>query len=419
MCVATVGTGVACQYIGRTSPAAQRAADVVAKAATLPGQSTGVFTPAHQTFGSAVNDFFWVKPDASQPIEFPHKIHVEKEHQAARRTVTRAVTKGPRAGLPSVNTCLVCHASIATDKPLIKQITAMRKRGSTSPGSASTVTREQAHVRFNHAPHIRAKVECATCHGDIAQQTRRPAQRQPAHGLLRELPSREASAERVPHMSLLGRRSPTLAGMRATRWIDALSSSSPQSPARARRLRAAAIPSTSSSASFRKTRWARHRRVEAERLSAVRERLRSDRPRDGRRRRGRSRRPGGRHPNGRRQETRREPGPSGQPGPPVLARPGGDPGHVSPRSHHTSAEAQRRARHGQLRRSTLGRCGEGTRVDSSTRSAAPESENARVCARAGARGSVRPRRQFLSSSARRRRSSTRSSATTCCGGRTG
>jgi len=26
-------------------------------------------------------------------------------------------------------------------------------------------------VRFNHAPHVRAKVECATCHGDVAKQT--------------------------------------------------------------------------------------------------------------------------------------------------------------------------------------------------------------------------------------------------------
>jgi hypothetical protein len=30
---------------------------------------------------------------------------------------------------------------------------------------------KEAHVRFDHAPHIRAKVECSTCHGDIAQQT--------------------------------------------------------------------------------------------------------------------------------------------------------------------------------------------------------------------------------------------------------
>ncbi|MGC4084920.1 MAG: cytochrome c3 family protein [Vicinamibacterales bacterium] len=30
---------------------------------------------------------------------------------------------------------------------------------------------QAAHVRFNHAPHIRANVECATCHGDVAHQT--------------------------------------------------------------------------------------------------------------------------------------------------------------------------------------------------------------------------------------------------------
>jgi hypothetical protein len=28
-----------------------------------------------------------------------------------------------------------------------------------------------AHLRFNHAPHIRAGVTCANCHGDVAQQT--------------------------------------------------------------------------------------------------------------------------------------------------------------------------------------------------------------------------------------------------------
>jgi hypothetical protein len=26
-------------------------------------------------------------------------------------------------------------------------------------------------VRFNHAPHIRAGVDCATCHGEVARQT--------------------------------------------------------------------------------------------------------------------------------------------------------------------------------------------------------------------------------------------------------
>ena len=30
---------------------------------------------------------------------------------------------------------------------------------------------EESHVRFNHSPHIRAKVECATCHGDVTKMT--------------------------------------------------------------------------------------------------------------------------------------------------------------------------------------------------------------------------------------------------------
>ena len=27
------------------------------------------------------------------------------------------------------------------------------------------------NVKFNHAPHMRAKVECATCHGNVGEQT--------------------------------------------------------------------------------------------------------------------------------------------------------------------------------------------------------------------------------------------------------
>ena len=78
--------------------------------------------------GAAVNDFFWVKSKPTQPIEFPHNIHIEKG-LACTEYCHEAVTKGPEAGLPSVNTCLICHAAIATDKPRIQQITAMPDKG--------------------------------------------------------------------------------------------------------------------------------------------------------------------------------------------------------------------------------------------------------------------------------------------------
>jgi hypothetical protein len=129
-----------------------------------------LFTTARESFGSAVNDFFWVKSKPQQPIEFPHNIHIEKG-VGCTEYCHESVTKGPRAGLPSVNTCMICHAAIAADKPRIQQITALQDKGLDLDWQRVYGYTQAAHVRFNHAPHIRANVECATCHGDVAHQT--------------------------------------------------------------------------------------------------------------------------------------------------------------------------------------------------------------------------------------------------------
>jgi len=127
-------------------------------------------SPAHNSFGAAANDFFAVKATPKQPIEFPHNIHIEKG-LTCTDYCHESVTKGPQAGLPSVNTCLICHAAIATDRPRIQQITQMQEKGLDLDWQRVYGYAQTAHVRFNHAPHIRANVECATCHGDIAHQT--------------------------------------------------------------------------------------------------------------------------------------------------------------------------------------------------------------------------------------------------------
>jgi hypothetical protein len=150
VCGAAIATGVSC--------------------GGMSSQASPVFTTAHSTFGGAVNDFFWVKRRAEQPIEFPHRTHIEKGAKCTEYC-HEAVTKGPIAGLPSVNACMVCHTMFATDRPLIKQITAMQEKGLDLQWQRVYAYAPQAHVRFNHAPHIRAGVECSTCHGDIAHQT--------------------------------------------------------------------------------------------------------------------------------------------------------------------------------------------------------------------------------------------------------
>ena len=132
--------------------------------------ATPVYTTAHETLGAAVNDFFGIRPTAKQPIPFPHKTHVANKI-GCTEYCHESVTKGPVAGLPSVKTCMICHESIATDRPLIQQITALSKQGIDLSWQRVYGYAAESHVRFNHAPHIRAKVECSQCHGRIDQQT--------------------------------------------------------------------------------------------------------------------------------------------------------------------------------------------------------------------------------------------------------
>lgn len=132
--------------------------------------SSAVFTPAHRGVSDAARDFFGMRPTPRQPIPFPHKTHIAKGLMCTDYC-HESVTKGPVAGLPSVKTCMICHDAIATDRPLIQQITALQKGGVDLAWERVYGYTQQAHVRFNHAPHIRANVDCSKCHGNVAQQT--------------------------------------------------------------------------------------------------------------------------------------------------------------------------------------------------------------------------------------------------------
>jgi hypothetical protein len=107
--------------------------------------------------------------EVAQPFPFSHQIHLSKG--ALCTDCHTGVETGPRAGLPSINTCMICHSQIATDRPLIQQITAMEAKGLDLDWNRVYSYFPESHVRFEHAPHIRAKVECSTCHGNQAEQT--------------------------------------------------------------------------------------------------------------------------------------------------------------------------------------------------------------------------------------------------------
>jgi hypothetical protein len=161
VCMAAWGSGAGCRWFAPAEPEPVLT--------PLPGQATGVFTTARPTVGAAVNDFLNRRPTAVQPLEFPHDVHIAND--IACDFCHEGVSQGPVAGLPSVRTCMICHAAIATDRPRIQEMTALQEQGLDLAWQRVYSFAPEDSVRFNHAPHIRANVECATCHGNLAEQT--------------------------------------------------------------------------------------------------------------------------------------------------------------------------------------------------------------------------------------------------------
>lgn len=119
---------------------------------------TGWWTP-----GDTVENVGYHPP---QPVEkFSHKIHAGDKkipcqycHSSARRSQT--------AGISPMNTCMGCHKFVRTDSEPIQKLT--QQFEAKEPVHWVKVHDMPDFVRFSHEPHIRANVDCSSCHGDVA-----------------------------------------------------------------------------------------------------------------------------------------------------------------------------------------------------------------------------------------------------------
>lgn len=112
-------------------------------------------------------DVFWkyargYKP--SQPINYNHKIHVEKNKMECQYCHS-GVAKSPFATVPSVELCMGCHKLVKTDSPEIKKLAEYFH--SKQPVEWEPVNNLPEHVQFTHERHIKAGVGCQMCHGQI------------------------------------------------------------------------------------------------------------------------------------------------------------------------------------------------------------------------------------------------------------
>lgn len=100
-----------------------------------------------------------------QPIAFSHKKHVG-ELELECTTCHVNADKGKHATAPAVSVCMSCHEGVATDKPEVQKLTKFWQDKQPIPWAQ--VHQVKPHVYFTHKRHIKAGLECANCHGEVA-----------------------------------------------------------------------------------------------------------------------------------------------------------------------------------------------------------------------------------------------------------
>jgi len=97
----------------------------------------------------------------SQPIRYDHKVHVT-DYGIDCRFCHSSAMKSARAGIPSVEKCMICHRVIAVDRPEIKKIAEYWNEKKPIPWNR--VTELPDYTYFPHFRMVNAGISCLTCH---------------------------------------------------------------------------------------------------------------------------------------------------------------------------------------------------------------------------------------------------------------
>jgi hypothetical protein len=108
----------------------------------------------------------WAQQPVVQPLPFRHKQHMSAG-MACLDCHAGAKTEEV-AGLPETRRCMFCHVSIKTDSPAIRRLAALHKAGEPVPWVR--IYHLPDFVFFSHASHAKAKIECVSCHGPVAER---------------------------------------------------------------------------------------------------------------------------------------------------------------------------------------------------------------------------------------------------------
>lgn len=104
-----------------------------------------------------------------QPVAYSHQVHIAKGLTCLDCHSTADTSAA--ATIPSVNKCMLCHGKIAVENPEVKKVIAFAESKREIPWVRVYGFEQNALVKFQHAPHVKSGVSCATCHGDMTTVT--------------------------------------------------------------------------------------------------------------------------------------------------------------------------------------------------------------------------------------------------------
>lgn len=112
------------------------------------------------------NDVADVGYRPQQPVPFSHKVHAGYT-QISCQYCHAGVEVSGHSPVPSVQTCMNCHTVVRNESPKLKLVRDNYEKG--TPIEWARIHKVPDYAHFNHSRHIRAQIDCKSCHGPIEE----------------------------------------------------------------------------------------------------------------------------------------------------------------------------------------------------------------------------------------------------------
>lgn len=131
--------------------------------AALGGVATIIFLVVYFAVRNDVTDVGY-RPQ--QPVPFSHKLHAG-ELQVSCQYCHAGVEISAHSPIPSTQTCMNCHTIVKGESPRLALVRESYETG--KPLEWVRIHKVPDYAHFNHSRHIRAQIDCKSCHGPIEE----------------------------------------------------------------------------------------------------------------------------------------------------------------------------------------------------------------------------------------------------------